>query len=549
MNQNEIKFVPLGGSGEIGMNLNLYQYQGQWLMLDLGITFGEDLGIDIILPDIQMIEEDKSNLCGLVVTHGHEDHIGAIPYLWERLKCPIYATPFTMELVRGKLADVGLLDKVPLHLVNLLEPFKVGPFTVEMLGVTHSIPESCMVSIKTPNTSIVHTGDWKFDPNPLVGEPSDKKRLQELGDEGVHTLVCDSTNVFQEGHSDSEEKVRTNLIELISKQKKRVAIGMFASNIARLKTCWQAAQETNREVVLVGRSLEKMVRAARATGYLEEHVQFLGEDDAKSVPREKALLICTGSQGEQRAALPRIADGTHPRVKLDAGDAVIFSSRVIPGNELAIAELKNTLEKHEIDVISHGEEFIHVSGHPYQGELKELYELTRPKLVIPVHGETQHLHRHAQFAKECGITHAIAPHNGVVIQITDGEKDHKPAIVGEVPSGRLALDGRRAVPFHSHHMKERQIMMRDGVVCLTLPVSQYEVGEPMLSFAGLASTPDEEKRMRAAVMRELAHTLRKLSDTDLFANDKIDMACRRAVRKAVKAISGHRPFVLTHILR
>jgi len=542
----ELYFLPLGGSGEIGMNLNLYRYQNRWLMVDLGVTFSNDLGIEIIMPDTQFIEAHTQNLEGLVLTHGHEDHIGAIPYLWKRFKCPIYATPFTAALVRGKLKEVGLIDGVKLIEIPLGGKVQLGSFEVEFVTLTHSIPEPNALVIRTPAGVVVHTGDWKLDADPLVGEHTDKKRLKEIGDEGVLALMCDSTNVFVEGHTESEAKVRKSLIELVGRQKKRVAIGLFASNVARLETCALAAQAHGRQAALVGRSLIRMYEAAREVGYLKDIPKFLSESEAMNMPRDKVLMLCTGSQGEQRAALSRIAEGSHPRVKFDEGDTVIFSSRQIPGNELSISELKQRLQMNGVQVISDGEEFTHVSGHPARDELIEMYNLVRPQILVPVHGEHAHMQEQAQLGLQSGIPQALVPFNGSLIRLCPG----KPEIIEEVANGRLCLDGTRVVPLISNHLRERQRLMRDGIAVVTLLVGRSnEIAEPIISFVGLTMNKEEENLLSQAVLLEFAALIKDASSETWLIDDKIEKMSQTAVRRAVRALSGHKPYVITHIVR
>lgn len=543
---NELYFLPLGGSGEIGMNLNLYRYQGRWLMVDLGVTFSNDLGIEIIMPDTKYIEAHLDKLEGLVLTHGHEDHIGAIPYLWQRLKCPIYATPFTAALVRGKLKEAGLIDGVKLIEIPLGGKVQLGSFEVEFVTLTHSIPEPNALAIRTPAGVVIHTGDWKIDENPLVGKQTDKKRLKEIGDEGVLALMCDSTNVFVEGHTESEAKVRESLIELIGRQKNRVAVGLFASNVARLETCAMAAQAHGRQAALIGRSLIRMYEAACEVGYLKNIPKFLSEGEAMNMPRDKVLMLCTGSQGEQRAALSRIAQGSHPRVSFDSGDTVIFSSRQIPGNELSISELKQKLKMNGVQVISDGEEFTHVSGHPAREELLEMYKLVRPQVLVPVHGEYAHMHEQVELGLKAGIPQAIVPFNGSLIRLCPG----KPEVIEEVANGRLCLDGKRVVPLISNHLRERQFMMRDGIAVVSLLIGRSnEIAEPTLSFVGLTLNQDEETRLRQAVLLELAALIKEAEPEMWFIDDKIKALCKTAVRRAVRAVSGHKPFVVTHIMR
>ena len=542
----ELYFLPLGGSGEIGMNLNLYRYEDKWLMVDCGVTFGSDLGIEVIMPDTQFIEQYRDDLVGLVLTHGHEDHIGAVPYLWAQLQCPIYTTPFTAALVRNKLKEAGLIKEASLVEVPIGGDVKLGPFDIEFITLTHSIPEPNALAIKTPVGTIVHSGDWKLDPHPMIGESADEKRLKELGDDGVLALVCDSTNVFVEGRTQSEGAVRKHMIDLVGKQKERVAIALFASNVARFETCALAAQAHDRQVVLVGRSLHRIYQAARETGYLLDVPEFINEQQAANLPRDKVMILCTGSQGEPRAALTRIADDGHPQIKLESGDTVIFSSRQIPGNELAITALQTKLQSKGIEVISDGEEFTHVSVHPARDELRDMYKLVRPEILVPVHGEQTHMHEQAALGLETGIKQAIVPFNGSLIRLTPGA----PEIIEEVHSGRLALDGNRVVSLMSPHIKERQRLMRDGAAVVTIAIDERgQIGRPQLSFVGLTSHEEEEGLLREGTLKEMAKLIEGQPAEKWESDQEVTDMCRIAVRRAVRLVCGRKPYVVTHIVR
>ncbi|MCX8502223.1 MAG: ribonuclease J, partial [Alphaproteobacteria bacterium] len=405
--RNELLFVPLGGCGEIGMNLNLFFYGGKWLMVDLGVSFGEKLpGIDVVMPDPRFIAERKENLVGLVVTHGHEDHIGAIPHLWRQLRCPIYATPFTAALVRRKLDEAGLTREVKLQIIPVGGSFDLDPFKIEYIAMTHSIVESHALAIRTPVGTVLHSGDWKFDPAPQLGKLSDRSRLEALGNEGIVAMIGDSTNVFKPGVAGSEADVKLALHDHVKKAKGRVAIACFASNVARVQSAAEAGRAAGRQVALVGRSMWRIDECARETGYWAKMPHFLSEDDIIDLPPERVLLICTGSQGEPRAALARIANGTHQRVFLEDGDTVIFSSRIIPGNEKEIYQLQDQLIDRGVKVISdedHPE--VHVSGHPAREELLEMMRLVKPATLVPVHGEPRHLAEHLTLAEAAGIKH------------------------------------------------------------------------------------------------------------------------------------------------
>lgn len=463
LDPNKLYFLPLGGSGEIGMNLNLYHTRGKWLMVDLGITFDQTPGIEVLMPDTKFIEEHAQNLVGIVLTHAHEDHIGAVPYLWSRLQCPLFATPFTAALVRHKLHEAGL--KAPVIEVPLSGGVDIGPFTVDFIRLTHSIPEPNALAIRSAAGTIVHTGDWKIDPDPLIGETTDVAALTKLGDEGVLALVCDSTNVFVPGRSGSEGVIRKNIIELVGKfPGKRVAIACFASNVARVASCAEAALAHGRLVGLVGRSLHRMDEVARNLNYFKHYPPFLDKHDAGFLERHETLLVCTGSQGEQRAALLRIAKGEDKNVFLEEGDVVIFSSRQIPGNEKAISYLQNLLVKKGIQVITADEEEIHVSGHPCRDELLDMYSWIRPKILVPVHGEDHHILEQAALGLAHGVPYVIPPHNGDLILLDE----EGPKLVDQVFSGRLALDGKRLIPYQGTVMHDRHRLMSTGHALVTL---------------------------------------------------------------------------------
>src|SRR6478672_3388423 len=438
-------FVPLGGAGEIGMNLNVYGYRGQWLIVDCGVTFGEEEhqpGVDVIMPEPACIIERKDQLLGIVATHAHEDHIGAIPYLWPQLQCPVWATPFTAALLRAKLIESGLAGQVRVTTVPMSGRFQIGPFDLELITLTHSIPEPNAVVIRTSAGTVLHTGDWKLDPEPLIGSPTDEDRLRQVGDEGVLAIVCDSTNALKPGSSGSEGELRQSLTDLIGRYDGRVAVACFASNVARLSTISHAARANDRNVALVGRSLWRMDKAARENGYLADVPKFLTEDEAGYIPRDKVVLICTGSQGEPRAALARIARDDHPHIVLEEGDAVIFSSRIIPGNEKSIGRLHNALLRLGVEVVTDEDHFTHVSGHPYRDELVRMYQMVRPQVAIPVHGEARHLLGHAELARRCQVAQAVVVENGDMVRLDRGGA----AIVDEVPSGRIANDGKTLLP-------------------------------------------------------------------------------------------------------
>ncbi|MEZ5669185.1 MAG: ribonuclease J [Alphaproteobacteria bacterium] len=549
--KDELTFLPLGGSNEIGMNLNLYGHAGRWLMVDLGVTFGDDTtppGVEVIMPDPRFIEEYRSELAGLVLTHGHEDHIGAVPYLWPRLRCPIYATPFTATLVRRKLEDAGLAKEAKLIEVPMSGRFSVGPFQIELITVTHSIPEPNAVVIRTPVGTVLHTGDWKFDADPLVGDSADVSALRALGDEGVMAMVCDSTNVFVQGVAGSEADVRENLTDLIGRCRNRVGVACFASNIARLESIAKAAQAHGRVVALVGRSLWRIEAAARANGYLADLPPFVSEADFTLIPRERALMICTGSQGEPRAALTRIAAGAHQSVSLEPDDTVIFSSRVIPGNERRIGNLQNALVNAGIDVITAGDEHIHVSGHPARDELAEMYAFIRPQIAVPVHGEPRHIREHAHFAKLCQVPQAIAPRNGSLIRLAPGPAE----IVDDVFADRLALDGSRLLPLDTILFKDRRRLIETGAVTVTVVLDRKGnlAADLQISTFGLLDEDDDEsEEMLDDAADRIADAIEDLSPGRRREDDDVEEAVRRGVRAVLREAIGKKPRIAVHIVR
>ena len=492
---DELLFVPLGGCGEIGMNLNLYGLGGKWLMVDLGVTFGDDSvpGVDVVMPDPSFIVERSDDLLALVITHAHEDHLGAVPYLWRQLDCPVYATAFAAEYLQRKLEEVGLADIVPVHLVSDGDTLDLGPFNVTYHSITHSIPESHALAIRTPLGNVLHTGDWKLDPDPLLGAATDSKPFTDFSHEGVLAMVCDSTNVFVEGSSGSEAQVRDSLIDLVGGATQRVAITTFASHIARLKTLVDVAATHDRSVALVGRSLWRATQAARTVGYIDDDVVFVPEREAGLLPPDKCLIICTGCQGEPRAALSKIAFRTHPHVALEAGDLVVFSSKIIPGNERAIAALENRLIHSGVEVVTEQDELVHVSGHPARDELAELYSWVRPTISIPVHGEARHLAEHAKFARSLQVPEAFVLENGAAIRLAPGP----PAIVDHVEAGRLYSDGDRLIRPDSEIVRDRRKLARAGSIAIVVIVNRHGnlATPPRVLTHGVTDSGLEEERM------------------------------------------------------
>lgn len=542
-------FLPLGGAGEIGMNLNLYHHAGSWLMVDLGVSFGDDSvpGVDVVMADPAFISERREDLAGLVITHAHEDHIGAVPHLWQELRCPVYATPFTAAVLRAKLRETTFGHQVPIIEVPLSGRFTAGPFDVELISLTHSVPEPSALVIRTPVGTVLHTGDWKFDPEPQVGAPPDLDALRALGHQGVTALVGDSTNVLVPGRSGSEAEVAEGFMALFGQfPGRRIAVTCFATNVARLRSIARAAAAHQRDTALIGRSLRRMDEAARACGYLADLPPFVTEQDAGYLPRDAQVLIVTGSQGEPRAALARIASGDHPEIDLEAGDVVIFSSREIPGNEKAISKVQNALVRRGIEIITVDEAPVHVSGHPARDELAELYALVRPSLAIPVHGEARHLAAHAQLALDCQVPRALIPENGVVLRLAPGE----PEAVGTVPVAKLCVDGRRVVAMGSGQLRTRTRMFHNGAVVATvvLDAAGKRLADPRLSVNGLLDEEDDAAEI-TALTNAVRDTVDKLDGAQRRDDDAVSDAVRIAVRRIFHAAQGRRPVTEVQIIR
>jgi ribonuclease J len=544
----DLYFLPLGGAGEIGMNLNLYGHDGRWLMVDLGVLFADDgtPGIDVLMPDPDFIVERREDLAGLVLTHAHEDHIGAVPHLWRRLRCPIYATAFTAVVLRGKLQEAGLLEEAIITVVPLSGRFTVGPFEIELITLTHSIPEPNAVVIRTGAGTVMHTGDWKLDPDPLVGETYDETALRRLADEQVLAMVCDSTNALVEGDSGSERDVRDQLMELVGRLEHRVAVACFASNVARLETVFQVAKAHNRRVALVGRSMHKIVQAAVETGYLTDLPGLISDKDVGHLPREEVLLLCTGSQGEPRAALWRIAQGDHPQIVLDPGDAVIFSSRIIPGNERAILRLYNQLAGRRIEVITASDQAIHVSGHPARDELVQMYQWVRPQIAVPVHGETRHLIEHAALARQCQVPEAIVVADGSMVRLAPGPA----GIVAQIPTGRLALDGKRLVPAGGEIVRDRQRLAFGGAAAVTLVLDEtgHLAADAQVSLQGLIDL-DSEEDLLEDLETAVEDALDRLPKGARKSDERVEEAARRALRRACHKAIGKKPVTDVHLVR
>lgn len=546
---DELLFVALGGAGEIGMNLNLYGHAGKWLMVDLGIAFGDDStpGVEVVMPDPGFIEERREALAGIVLTHAHEDHLGAVADLWERLRAPVYATPFAASVLRRKLTDAGLVDVVPVTEIPLQGKFRVGPFDLEMITMTHSILEPNALAIRTRFGTIFHTGDWKIDSQPLLGELTDEATLKRIGDEGALAMVCDSTNVFVEGEAGSEATVRANLTKLVRKQKNRVAVTCFASNLARVESIAVAAVAAGRHPVLSGRALHRMLEAAQECGYLLDFPPCIDERQAGYLPRDKVLFICTGSQGEPRASMAKLAAGEHRDLVLEEGDTAIFSSRIIPGNERPVGRMHNALMSKGVRIVTDREADIHVSGHPARDELVRVYQWVRPKIALPVHGEVRHMIEHAALARTCQVPETVVAPNGTLVRLAPGPAE----IVGHVPAGRLARDGDGGgtIPLDGTALRERRKLLWNGSAAVTLVIDKQGrgVGKPVVSLRGLEEADDGT--LAAEIVGALGEMLADLNSAERRDEERIREAAQRTVRRVVRAQGGKKPLTDIHIVR
>jgi len=544
----DLRFIALGGIGEIGMNLYLYELDGRYLMVDCGIAFADDRhpGADILMPDIAFIEERKDQLDGIVITHAHEDHIGAVPYLWERLGCPLYCTRFPATVLRRKLAEHDTKAPTAIREVESGVPFTVGPFACRLIHMTHSIPEANALAIETPFGIVMHTGDWKLDPAPMLGERSDIDLLEKIGAEGVLALVADSTNVLSPGTSGSEAEVRDSLRELIAAQPHAVALTTFASNVARLETAMFAGAEAGREIVVVGRSMHRMIEAAKECGYLQHIPRLLDEREAAALPRERVLYLVTGSQGEPRAAMQRIATGNHARIRLEAGDTVIFSSKIIPGNERTLFNLHNLLVELGVEVITEEDHFVHVSGHPCRDEMEQMYRWMKPRIAIPVHGEARHLYAHARFAKSLGVEQALVVRNGDLVRLGP-----PPAgVEGEVPTGRRVLETDELLDSGDELYRSRRRLASHGTIVVGLVLDPYGsvLATPQLTCIGaidLSSFGDLEKEAADLI----GDAVEDLADRDVLDDQRVEQVVRTALRQALNLPRNKRPIVEVQITR
>ena len=553
MKKEEFIFCPLGGSGEIGMNMNLYAYGNQenrkWLIVDIGVTFADDTvpGVDLIYPDPSFIVDKKEDLLGIVLTHAHEDHIGAIAHIWPKLHCNIYATPFTSVLIQEKFKEKKIDVGSKLKIVQLNGKVELGPFKIEFVTLTHSILEPNGLSIETPSGTILHTGDWKCDPNPLIGNTINEKKLKEIGDKGVLAMICDSTNVFNPGRSGSEMDVRKNLLKIMENLQKRIIVTSFASNVARMESIFYCANKIGRQISLVGRSMHRIYKAAKQCGYLSNLIEPLDPREAKKFSREKIVYLCTGSQGEPYGAMTRISNFNHPDVMIESKDTVIFSSKIIPGNEKKLYKLHNQLVKNGIEVISEENEFVHVSGHPNREDLKDMYNWVKPKSVIPVHGEHRHMIEHINFAKEMQVPYPVQVENGDIVQLFPGEK---PAVTDKAPVGRIFVDGNISVGEESQSIKDRKNLSYNGFLEITIIVNSIGsiVKNPIISFKGIPSNA-ESSNFVFELQGKILDICKNFSLKNSKQEQNLIEALRINCRRTVKEKTGKKPYTNVNLVR
>ena len=550
--KDELLFCPLGGSGEIGMNMNLFAYgkpdNQKWIIVDVGVTFADDTvpGVDIIYPDPGFIIDKKDDLLGIVLTHAHEDHIGAIAHVWPKLKCKIYATPFTSVLITEKFKEKKIDINGYLKIVELNSTINLDPFKIEFVTLTHSILEPNGLRIQTPAGIILHTGDWKCDPDPLIGGNINSERLKEIGNEGVLAMICDSTNVFSAGRAGSELDVRKNLLKVFERLKKRIIVTSFASNVARMETVFYCAEQTGRHISLVGRSMHRIFKAARQCGYLKNVIDPIDSRDAKNISREKIVYLCTGSQGEPMGAMNRIVKYTHPDVYIERNDAVVFSSKIIPGNEKKLYKLHNNLVKEGIEVISEDNEYIHVSGHPNREDLRDMYNWVKPKAVIPVHGEHRHMIEHIEFAKEMQVKYPVQVENGDIVKLYPGEK---PEVYDKAPSGRVYLDGNVPVEEDSRSIKERRNISSNGFLEATIMITPKGNihNKPLVTFRGLPVYENDE--FIYGLEEEIERTVKTFSLNNTKQQDNLIDALKITCRKFSKEKTGKKPLTNINLVR
>ena len=552
MSKEELIFCPLGGSGEIGGNMNLYAYGNdenqKWIIIDTGVSFADDSvpGIDLIYPDPGFIIDKKNDLLGIVLTHAHEDHIGAISHIWPDLKCNIYATPFTAVLIKEKFKEKKIDISSSLKIVQLNGKINLGPFDIEFITLTHSILEPNGLCIKTPAGIILHTGDWKVDPNPLIGDKINQKKLKEIGENKVLAMICDSTNIFYPGRAGSESDVRKSLLKIMSLKSKRIIITSFASNVARMESVFYCAEKINRSVSLVGRSMNRIFKAARECGYLSNVKDPIDPRDAKKFPREKIVYLCTGSQGEPMGAMKRIIKDIHPDVYIEKDDTVIFSSKIIPGNEKKLYSLHNEIVKKEVELITEETDFVHVSGHPNRDDLKDMYNWVKPNSIIPVHGEHRHMNEHIKFAKEMQVPHDLRIEDGDIVRVYPGKS---PEIIDKAPSGRMYLDGSIAVGENSQSIKERKSLSQNGYLEITLILSNSgKLNKPVISYRGIPENSLDEKII-FQMEDEIFNTCRTFSMKNKNQEKNMIEMVKQNCRRIIKNKTGKKPFTNINIAR
>ena len=551
--KEEFIFCPLGGSGEIGMNMNLFAYgridNRKWIIVDIGVTFADDTipGVDLIYPDPGFIVDKKNDLLGLVLTHAHEDHIGAIAHIWPQLLCDIYATPFTSILIKEKFREKKIDLGKKLKVVELNGNVKLGPFKIEFVTLTHSILEPNGLSIETPSGIVLHTGDWKIDPNPLIGERINEKKLKKIGEQGVLAMICDSTNVFAPGRAGSESDVRDSLLKIMENRSKRIIVTSFASNVARMESIFYCAKKTGRHISLVGRSMHRIYKAAKQCGYLSDLIEPIDPREAKKIDRKKILYLCTGSQGEPNGAMMRISNYIHPDVYIESGDTVIFSSKIIPGNEKKLYKLHNQLVKNGIEVVSEENEFVHVSGHPNRDDLKDMYKWVKPKSIIPVHGEHRHMKEHISFAKEMQVPYPVQVENGDIVQLYPGET---PQVIDKAPVGRMLVDGKISVGEDAQSIKERINISFNGFLEITILVNREGslAKNPIISYKGIPSNGESTD-----LIFDLEDKIRKVCKKFSLKNSKQEQNLIETLkidcRKTVKEKTGKRPYTNVNLVR
>jgi len=551
--KEEFIFCPLGGSGEIGMNMNLFAYGNpenrKWIIVDIGVTFADDTipGVDLIYPDPGFIVDKKNDLLGLILTHAHEDHIGAIAHIWPQLLCDIYATPFTSVLIKEKFKEKKIDLGNKLKIVELNGKITLGPFKIEFITLTHSILEPNGLSITTNSGTVLHTGDWKIDPNPLIGDKINEKRLKKIGEEGILAMICDSTNVFNPGRAGSELDVRDNLLKIMQNRTKRIIVTSFASNVARMESIFYCAKKIGRQVSLVGRSMHRIYKAAKQCGYLKDLLKPIDPRDAKKIDRKKILYLCTGSQGEPKGAMKRISTYSHPDIIIESGDTVIFSSKIIPGNEKKLYKLHNQLVKNGIDVVSEENEFVHVSGHPNRDDLKDMYKWVKPKSIIPVHGEHRHMLEHINFAKEMQVPYPVQVENGDIVQLYPGEK---PEVIDKAPVGKMLVDGKISVGEDSQSIKERVNISFNGFLEITILINAAGslAKKPIISYKGIPINGESSD-----FIFDLEDKIRSVCKTFSLKNSKQEQnlieTLRTDCRKTVKEKTGKRPYTNVNLIR